>query len=557
MDYSDISGREIEAVRTPRATRKRKVKSFFMNTFLVVFLWGMVSFLLFAAYHYPNMPYYKHLMQMGIYPSVLPDGKSPLGVFFYIWCFGLGVAIAATIFFLLLGKLIRLFIRLVPSALKPDFLVADFIHQQNELLSDGERTYMRGSFLAGAKEFELVFKKRFPDKPRTVRLAGVPIPPNVENAHTLISASTGAGKSVTLTGLLRSIRERGDRAIVLDNNREFYNKFHREGDLAISAFDENSFGWTLGGEVRAPYDWDRFAEALIPKLSGSGEEWQGMARALFSAVGKNLLALDGKASNADILRLLTVADIDELAPFLDGTPAAMLTAKDDKAVSRLQSIRLSFLSSLQALSYVKDGDFSFRQWTQDKDGKAGVWLFLPYTDYEISIAKSLLATWLDIVVMSALENPDSSKTTWLIIDELDSLGAIPALIVGATRLRKAGFAIVAAVQDHAQLRETYGKNRANTVINNLSNKFIMRTVDHEAAEDLSKALGEQEYVEKRVSSSYGQSGDNYSSNSTTSHHTMKNRLVMPAEIAQLPTGTGYLKFAGEWPVLKVTAPKEE
>lgn len=416
---------------------------------------------------------------------------------------------------------------------------------------DGSRYYQRGAFFANRDEFNYVLNRRFPNAQCFIDLAGIPIPPACENLHTLISAGTGAGKSVTISNILKSIRARGDRAIILDCNGEFYNAFHQAGDIKFSPFSEDFHGWTLGGEIRSPIDWDRYAETLIPQLKGSGEEWQAMARALLSAVGKSLMALDGKATNKDLIRLLTVVDIDELAPFLEGTPAAMLVAKDDKSTTRLQSIRLSFLSALQGLSNMKDGDFSFRKWVRNRNNDDGNWLFIPYTDHELGLTKSLLALWTYIIVMAALENPNSSKTTWLIIDELDSLGAVPALVVGAARLRKSGFAILSAVQDYAQLRHTYGDHRAATLINNFSNKLIMRTADPQACEDLSKAIGEQEYTEKRISFSSGTSGDNTTSSSTDSYHTMKDRLVLPEEIAQLPVGVGYLKFAGEWPVLKV------
>ena len=70
----------------------------------------------------------------------------------------------------------------------------------------------------------------------------------------------------------------------------------------------------------------------------------------------------------------------------------------------------------------------------------------------MNLARDLLAAWVDIMVTSALDRPNGpapERTTWIIIDELNALGEIPALLVGATRLRKAGVAIVVAVQDFA------------------------------------------------------------------------------------------------------------
>jgi len=179
-------------------------------------------------------------------------------------------------------------------------------------------------------------------------------------------------------------------------------------------------------------------------------------------------------------------------------------------------------------------------------------MFLPYSDYEMNLARDLLAAWCDIMVTSALDRPEGhtpARTTWIVIDELNSLGEIPALLVGATRLRKAGVAIVVAVQDFAQLRHTYGDNRAETLLNNFSNKLVLRTTDGVAAEQLSKDLGEREMHEDHTSFATGGGGSySYSTN------IVMERLVLPSEIQKLPDLEGYLNFAGDWPVLKVKVP---
>lgn len=537
MKYTDIPSNEIDAVRNP----VRKVRQ------NIAINWPLVALLIFAWFmaNYAFDTYWDSLTRRGEMPPLNPLG-SPISMFGFMIKFVIPG-------FVICGGLIV-------AAREGTALNEEAERQIGK--ADGRRAYLRGAALADLREYDFVFGRRFPEQPHTVRIAGVPIPPTVERVHMLISAGTGAGKSVALAGLLADIRARGDRAVVLDNGREFLGRFGRHGDVTVSAFDSSSPGWTLSYEVRAAHDWDRFAEALVPKAHGSAEEWAAMARGLFSAVGKNFERVTGsQPTNADLLHLLTSADMAEIEPFLTNTPAAMLASGDEKAASRLQNIRLSFLSSLQGLSSVKDGDFSFREWVK---GEGADWLFLPYTDYEMSIARSLLATWLDIIVMSALEPSNSMQvktTTWVVIDELDSLGAIPALVVGATRLRKAGFAIVAAVQDYSQLRETYGQNRSETIINNLSNKLVMRTDDGAACEALSRMLGEQEFEETRVSysdsTSYSNSGVSQKSSSSgrsISTQTKKERVVLPSEIAHLPPGNGYLKFSGEWPILRVTVP---
>ncbi|MDA5250277.1 type IV secretion system DNA-binding domain-containing protein [Agrobacterium sp. MAFF210268] len=412
------------------------------------------------------------------------------------------------------------------------------------------REHLRGSDFATKEDHLAALKERFPDRPPSPEIAGVPYPPGHERMHTAIAASTGAGKTTALRGLLASIRARGDRAIVLDNNSEFLRAFHRPGDIVMSPFNKESPGWRLSNEARDLPDWDRLASSFVPQGSGNSAEWHDMAKSFFGAVGSGLAEVyDGTFTNTELQRLLISAEARELAPLVAGTTAEVLAGDDENNSRRLQSVRMSFIANLKAWRYLKDGDFSFRQWiAQD----AEQWMFLPYSDYEMNLARDLLAAWVDIMVTSALdqrEGPAPERTTWIIVDELNSLGEIPALLVGATRLRKAGVAIVVAVQDFAQLRDTYGDNRAETLMNNFSNKLVLRTTEGNAAEYLSKQLGDREMYEDHESFSTG-GGGSFSS----STNIVMERLVLASELQKLPDLEGYLNFAGDWPVIKVKVP---
>lgn len=409
---------------------------------------------------------------------------------------------------------------------------------------------MRGADFSSKESYLAELEKRHPVRPPAAAIAGVPFPPGHERMHTAIAASTGAGKTTALRGLLGSIRARGDRAIVLDNNSEFMRAFRQDGDFILSPFHEETVGWRLSNEARDLYDWDRLASGFVPEGNGNSAEWHDMAKSLFGAVGAGLAEVyNGTFSNAELQHILIAAEAEVLAPLVAGTTAEVLAASDDYNARRLQSVRMSFIANLKAWRYVKDGDFSLRDWIASDTSE---WMFLPYSDYEMTLARDLLAAWVDIMVTSALnrrEGPSPARTTWIIIDELNSLGEIPALLVGATRLRKAGVAIVVAVQDFAQLRETYSDNRAETLMNNFSNKLVLRTTEGNAAEYLSKQLGDREMQEDHTSFGTGGGGS-----LTYSTNIVMERLVLPSEIQKLPDLEGYLNFAGDWPVIKVKVP---
>jgi type IV secretory pathway TraG/TraD family ATPase VirD4 len=370
-----------------------------------------------------------------------------------------------------------------------------------------------------------------------VRIAGVPIPRANENLHLAIAASTGAGKSVSLRGLLADIRRRGDRAIVIDNGSEFMRKFGQADDLVLSPFDERSQGWDVRNEVRAKHDWLRLANSVIPDGHGSDKPWHDMAQKLFGNIGVNVgEATDNKA----LLEIATSYTPAQLEPILAGGSSAVLT--QDGGERLLTNIRSVYASTLQSWPFMKSGDFSLRDYMQGEDRR---WLFIPFKESEFGVSKSMIATWMDILVSAGLEREEGAHQTWLIIDELDTLGALSSLIAATTKLRKRGVCVVVAFQSYSQLAKNYGDDSALTLLNCFSNKLVMRSVDGETAERLSKELGEREVWKE--SHSRGRE------RSTTQSQQIE-RLVLPAEIQNLPDLAGYLKLAGDYPVVKVQSP---
>lgn len=413
-----------------------------------------------------------------------------------------------------------------------------------------EREFVRGSSIVDRDGFLRIFVERQPTPFIPAMLATVPFPKGAERLHTLVSASTGAGKSQTLLHLLASIRARGERAVILDNGGEFSRTFKRDTDISVSPDGAVSgVGWSIANEARSRADWERFATSWVPAGEGNSREWCSMARALFAAVGRQMWEVEGsQLSNAKFYKALSFAPAETVAAIVAGTSASQLvTGTSEKADNRLQNVRMTFADSLKAFDYMAEGEFSFRRWMSSAEN-AGQWLFVPYRDFSLPISKQAIGAWCDILVSAALEDgvADSAMTTWLIIDELDSLGNIESLVQGVTRLRKAGVAVVACVQDHAQLRSTYGRERSSTIINNMSNKVILRTTDYDAADTLSKQIGDVEYFQS------SQSGNN--AGISVSHSYVKDRVVMASEIQRLPDLNGYVVLSGDWPAIQVKVP---
>lgn len=150
-----------------------------------------------------------------------------------------------------------------------------------------------------------------------------PLPYGFSKKHTLISGTTGAGKSTFLIYLLKAIRARGDRAVVYDKKGEFVEMFYRDGvDHILNPADSRSHQWTPWEEMASPFDADWIAETLIPedKSKGGDPFFRDSPRHVFSAALQKLY-MDGFRSLTTLLRATAWSDLELLTELVAGTPA--------------------------------------------------------------------------------------------------------------------------------------------------------------------------------------------------------------------------------------------
>jgi type IV secretory pathway TraG/TraD family ATPase VirD4 len=158
--------------------------------------------------------------------------------------------------------------------------------------------------------------------------------------------------------------------------------------------------------------------------------------------------------------------------------------------------------------------------------------------------KPLISAWVDVLCTSILSlEEDRDRRIWMFLDELASLED------AATKGRKAGLRIVAGLQSTAQLEKIYGREEAQTLRSCFRSLVVLggAKTDPKTSDDMSLSLGEHEVEREGYSKTHGVRGDTTSSQLQRS----RERVVLPSEIASLPDLTGYLAFAGDYPIAKV------
>lgn len=433
-------------------------------------------------------------------------------------------------------KLTRQLLKLAPTRGFMKQIIADTQTQRRTLTAAEARAEARTAIIADTAAQELRF----------VRLAGIPMPPDLETYHALFCASTGTGKSVALRQLLGDLRRRGDRVIIVDAGYEFSRTFRKEQDFLLSPTDADSLGWDLRNEVRRDHEWPRFVESVVPAIGkGESAQWAAKAQTFFADICRS--AAD--QPNSELLKIATAWPLEALQKLLDGTPSSALLA--DGGDRYLASVRGNLSKALTSWQDGKSGDFSLRDYMTSDDPR---WLWLPYKDADKSVCGPAIGSWLDILVLAGLERAgaNSKRKTWLIMDELDSIGTVSGLTDAVTRLRKSNVAVVAAIQDYSQLKQRYGDDTASTLFGCFSSKVFLRCNHAELAEKVSKELGRAEFEETRVTSAASSSSSSGSSrtqrgtgrNTTVSSNLVQADVMLPSEIMALPTRTGFVKLTG-------------
>lgn len=404
------------------------------------------------------------------------------------------------------------------------------------------RHHIRGSQIVNARRLKWKTSNK---KEKQITIAQVPIPERIETLHFLIGGRTGTGKTVAIKEMLQGILARGDRVIITDPNGDFLSHFFKKGDVILNPFDRRGQGWSIFNEINGTYDHERFAKSVIP-LSGSAtdKEWREYAQLLFSETTRKLFE-EHRFSTKELMEWLTLKPAEELGAFLSGTAAQ--GQFDPGASKALASTRFIIARYIAPHQYLRPGNFSLKAWL--KDEKAGN-LYITWREDMADALRPLISTWLDILCTSILSySPRETRRIWIIIDELASLEQLNSLEAALTKGRKHGLRIITGLQSTAQLDHLYGNKKAVVLRSCFSNLLILggTSSDAQTAEDFSKGLGEQDLERIQVSTTSTRQGRQR----TEVKQRVKERVVLPSEITNLPTLSGYLSLAGEYPIAHV------
>jgi hypothetical protein len=269
-------------------------------------------------------------------------------------------------------------------------------------------------------------------------------------------------------------------------------------------------------------------------------------------IARQLLRVNVRDDRA-LYRLIRAAPVAELKKLLAGTSAGPFL--DDGSEKMFGSLRSVTSSAVRALEYTTEQQaepFSVRRWirqgtARQAGGQGGGVLFLPYRASQIAALRSVISAWMRLAIFEAMDRPAGDQRLWFIVDELDALGAIDGLKDALARLRKFGGRCVLGFQSIAQVSGTYGREAADTLVENCGNTLILRCSASErggTSEFASKLIGQREVL--HTTESRSRKPTEWLPTSTSSQQVRIEPAVMASEIEQLPDLHGFLKLASAW-----------
>jgi len=419
-------------------------------------------------------------------------------------------------------------------------------------LKKGEREkldrVMRGAQLVTPKIHNKIMKAEYGSKPPlemgkqlTLGTEKAIVPEALQYLHFAFAGASGSGKSTAIEELIQQALKRGDKGFVIDLNGAFYSKYGRPGDHVLSVRDPRGEPWDFWHEQWA--EPENMAAALI-ESDGSTTPyfWKGARALLASLIRQNNsvedLFSDFQKSSAELREKLTNAG--ELSPQILG--------KDGDQSDGVIGSTVLDLGILRELNqWNKSSEFfSITDWINNNTDRS--WTYVLLTDKDVEACKPLLRVWFDLACLAVLQR-DAGDTrnlhTWLIIDEMKTVGQLPSLPSILDKGRKYKASVVLGFQAISQIKKIYGDEDAKSILQGIQNQFFFRMSEVESAEYVSDAMGEHDVEQVSYGMSFG--ATERSERGSLSRAKARKKIIMSDEVRSLKTLEAFSKLCGHQP----------
>lgn len=422
---------------------------------------------------------------------------------------------------------------------------------------DDRAEHLRGVEVGDAKDLATFAGRAISRVDETgphLELAGVPLPRQIETLGLLMLGAPGSGKTTAIRQLLDGITARGDAAVIYDPSLDLMQTYHDagRGDVIANPFDSRAVAWDPLAELESRSDCDSLAAVLAASSDDQSPEWLSYARDLLAALMWRVRRDGGTI--VDLVGVLRDGDITQMRDLVAGTSAARLLGADaPKAAGSVLFMLSGAAGALERLPVSDDGgSFSWRDYMQAVDSqKRAPIVWLGAQERHSQSARVVLGAHLQAAATALMSlRPSRERRVWFIVDEFPSLPKMELLPRLPAMGRKYGGCTVLGVQSPGQITQVYGPQGAQSFLDLLGSRLVLRMSGGDGSAWAARALGDAERMRTGITDHYDP--DDGGGRSVVNQQREVRQVVLGGEIAALPDLEGYLALPlGAAPLARV------
>jgi hypothetical protein len=367
--------------------------------------------------------------------------------------------------------------------------------------------------------------------------------------HFLTVGSTGSGKTILISLLMRSVLQRitnpdsaDARALVYDAKTDVLSILRGMGlpdeqILVLNPFDSRVTAWHMAGDITNPFQADDVAAVFIPPSSNDANPYfDETARRFLTAIIEVFIERAGDQWTLRDLVLATSTSRRLKSIILSSPQTRDLREHFDppKTFANVNASLNGHLRKFRSVAAIwhnaAERKFTIKDWLTSR--QVLVLGNSPEAREPVQRLNSLLFTEITKALLS--KSGRATSENWMFLDEFGDLGALNNLVELMKLGRSKGAAVVLGTQDIADIDDVYGKDRSRTILGNAQNLgFVhINSSQPETQRWASDVLGDLRFVRDEYAESHSRSYPAGSSSTrSVSHRHVSENLWLPSMFA--------------------------
>lgn len=363
-----------------------------------------------------------------------------------------------------------------------------------------------GLTVAGSKELVVASQKEIKRDARGLHWFGDFFVSRLREVnHFLVFGAIGGGKTQTILPLLRSVMERGDKAVIFDFKGDYTRMAFskpagaktRHEPLLLAPHDDRSVVWDIANDLVVEEDAIEVANRIIPE--SKDRFFSDSSRTVLALCIITLMKTKPRRWTWWELMETTQLPLDRLQEYARQyhRDAMIYLNADYRQVAATISTMAAGLGAVRMLAYGwRDGQeerqrFSLRRWLLDEETRDRT-LVLQRSGRFQDQSEGWISAFLTVMssnVSDVAFGESKDRRVWLFVDEFAQLPKVHRFEAMLETGRSKGLAVVLGIQGIEQLVAKYSQQTADQIESLIGTKVIAKINVGQTAKRLEEQFG--------------------------------------------------------------------